>query len=100
MVSDARPLFLSSRPGAAACTRAVPSEGPSFIAQLGFSAGLAASSRMLEAVQLATRCIDEFRPRGTAHSTRDIRVVLFYIDCEVYSALGRPVTELPWTRAA
>jgi hypothetical protein len=58
----------------------------------GHSAGTTASSRMLETLQLAHSCL------AGRTQTPALASLLFYIDCEAFSTLGRPVTELPWTR--
>jgi len=56
------------------------------------AAGTAASSRLLETIEVAHGFL---AGRGPGP---EVASLLFYIDCEAFSTLGRPVTELPWTR--
>jgi len=56
------------------------------------AAGLASSSRMLEALRLAESCLPQ------VSGANELATMLFYIDCEVFSTIGRPITDLGWTR--
>ena len=97
MVYQARPLAGSGRETLP--LEPVPDAAqPAFVARLGWSTPIAASNRMLETVSLATACFVDFNLAPRQQSAAELQVLLFYVDCEVFSTIGRPVTDLAWTR--